>query len=92
MKLDLKTEAPTHFVFAVLFFTTGFYGDHIASVFPGWRDPKIGILCVVIGLLWLLRFFVGRYKEMADELKVLRDRVERTERHVNALEDEQRRM
>ncbi len=89
MKQDNKNEPLTHSVFAILFFASGFYGEQLSQVIPGWKDPKVGILCVVIGLLWLLRFCVERYKEMNDAIRVLKDRVQRSENHIKLLEDKQ---
>jgi len=86
-KTDPKNEWFVHAVFALLFFSSGFYGDRIARLLPGWRDPKVGLLCVAIGLVWLLRYFLSVKKELSDEVLVLKDRVERAELHIRELEE-----
>ena len=60
----------------------------LLKAMPAWRDPEIGLLSLVVALLWVVVFFMKRGSAMVDELKVLRDRVERLERKHDALEDE----
>jgi hypothetical protein len=81
-------EARLHTVFGLLFVLSFFGSDQLQKLLPTWYDPKIGLISFVVALLWLTTFFLNLGKALLDEQRVLRDRVERLENKVAALEDE----
>lgn len=83
------SEGRMHAVFGVLFVLSFFVSDQARKMLPTWYDPQIGLLSLAIALLWLARFFLGRGKELAEQVMVLKDRLERVDRKIRALEDEQ---
>lgn len=82
------SEARLHTVFGLLFVLSFFGSDQLKRIVPSWYDPKVGLLSLVVAVLWLTRFFLARGRALADENKVLRDRVERLEHKVEALRDQ----
>lgn len=83
------SEARLHTLFGVLFVLSVFLSEQIEKVLPTWNDPKLGLLSFVVAILWLVLFFMSRGSTLGDEVKVLKDRVERMEQRVRSLEDEQ---
>lgn len=83
------SEARLHTVFGLLFVLSFVGSTQIEHLLPTWNDPKIGLLSFVVAVIWLTLFFIGRGSALLDELKVVRDRLERIEQKVRALEDEQ---
>ena len=82
-------ERRMHAVFGFLFIASVFASDQLDRYVPAWKDPKVGLLSLLIALVWLVSFFVARGTALLDEIKILRDRVERLENKVRWLEDEQ---
>lgn len=82
-------EARLHTIFGVLFVLTFFGSEQVAKALPTWNDPKVGLLSFVVALIWLVLFFMHRGSALTDELKVVRDRLDRTEQRLRVLEDEQ---
>ncbi len=81
------SEARMHTVFGILFVVSFFGSDQLSKVLPEWNDPKVGLISLVIALIWLVVFFLARGGAMLDEFKVIRDRLERLERKLDALEE-----
>jgi hypothetical protein len=82
-------EARLHTLFGVLFVLSVFLSEQVEKVLPTWNDPKLGLLSFVVAILWLVLFFMSRGSTLNDDVKVLKDRVERMEHRVRSLEDEQ---
>lgn len=82
------SEGRLHVVFGILFVVSFFGSDQLQKVLPTWNDPKVGLISFVIALIWLVAFFMQRGGALLDEIKVLRDRVERAESKLVALEDD----
>ena len=81
-------EARLHTVFGVLFVLSVFLSEQLGKILPTWNDPKLSLLSFVVAVLWLVLFFMHRGSSLADEVKVLRDRLERAENRLRQLEDE----
>lgn len=65
--------------------------EHEASrIVPGWRMPDVGLVTFTLGLCWLALFAAHRIRNLHLRLEVLEDRLERTERRAQILEDEAR--
>ncbi|MFM1874258.1 MAG: hypothetical protein RL398_3680 [Planctomycetota bacterium] len=55
-----------------------------------WSAPQIGVVTFVLGLVWVAMTAFHHGRAQAEELRVLRDRVDRLSRQVEALEDDTR--
>ncbi len=82
------SETRLHTVFGLLFVASFFLSDQVTKALPTWREPQVGVLSLVVALLWVVVLFMKRGSALVDELKILRDRIERLERRHDALEDE----
>ncbi len=82
------TDHRLHAVFGVLFILSFFLADVAKKALPSWSDPTVGVLSLAVALIWLTTFFLTRGKVLEDELVVLRDRLDRADRRIKALEDE----
>lgn len=82
------SEARFHTIFGLLFVLTFFGSDQLERHLPVWNDPKVGLLSFVVALIWLTLFFMYRGSALQEENRVMRDRIERTENRLSALEDE----
>lgn len=56
----------------------------------GWRMPEVGLVTVTLGLCWVALFAAHRVRNLHLRLEVLADRLERTEKRAQALEDDAR--
>jgi len=77
-----------HAVFGVLFILSFFVDDIARKALASWSDPTVGLLSLAVALIWLASFFLSRGKVLEEELKVMRDRLDRADRRIKALEDE----
>lgn len=89
-KQESRQELVVHLVFAVLFFASAYYGEGLAERLPAWREPRAGVFTLVLGLVWIVWFFLRRIRELQDRQRVLEDRLDRAQRKLEALEDEDR--
>lgn len=65
--------------------------EHEAShLVVGWRMPEAGLVTFTLGMCWLALFAAHRVRNLHQRIEVLEDRLERTERLAQALEDEAR--
>ncbi len=66
------------------------FENAMPDVLPAWRTPRIGLLTLVVGLVWVGRYAAWRGELDDERERVLADRVERLERALRAVEDELR--
>ncbi len=86
--LDPK-EARLHAVFLILF-VLSFWLERRAPGWLGtWNDPGVKLLNLGIAATWAVSFFLARFRDLREEILALRARLERTERRLKALEDEE---
>jgi len=81
-------EARLHAIFALLFVMSFWIAKEGRSLLGTWNDPSIGLLNLGVAATWVVSFFLHRFKDMRDQILVLRDRMERAERKLRVLEDE----
>ena len=84
-------EGQFHAVMAVLVIGSLFLDQGAQKVLPTWTMPRVGFVTFALGLVWLALFAAHRIKNLHARLDVLEDRLERTTRRADALEDEARR-
>jgi uncharacterized membrane protein len=65
--------------------------DEQAKLFlPTWSAPKVSLITLVLGLVWLAQFGAHRLRALQERIKVLQDRVERLTHRADAIEDAER--
>ena len=83
-------ELTVHVIFGALLFASATYGERLAESYSAWKEPRVGVFALVIGLVWVVWFFLRRIKELQDRQRILEDRLDRTQRKLEAIEDEER--
>jgi len=83
-------ERPFHLLMATLVVASLFV-DQQAEHWPAWHMPHIGLVTFALGLVWIALFAAYRLRTLQQRIDVLEDRLERTSRRADALEDETRR-
>lgn len=86
------SERTFHLLMGGLLFLSLVFDRVMRGVLPVWNAPQVGLLSLVLGLVWVGLFAAYRTRLLDDEIRILRDRAERAERKINALEDVVRRM
>lgn len=65
--------------------------EHLANTrLPNWSSPQIGVITFVLGLTWVALFAMHHAKGQQDRIRVLEDKLERTDQLANMLADEVR--
>lgn len=85
-------ERSFHLLMGALLFASTFFDRVVRSALPAWNPPIVSLLTLVLGLLWVGVFAAYRVRLIDEQARVLRDRAERAERKIAALEDAVRRM
>jgi len=85
-------ERSFHLLMGALLFASTFFDRVVRSAIPAWNPPVVSLLTLVIGLVWVGLFAAYRVRLVDDQARVLRDRAERAERKIAALEDAVRRL
>jgi hypothetical protein len=80
-----------HLLMATLCVGALFLDQEAPRLLPGWSMPKVSLLTLGLGAAWLATFCVQRLRAMQQQLDIAIDRLERTARRAEALEDETRR-
>ncbi|MFK7739795.1 MAG: hypothetical protein AB8H80_05680 [Planctomycetota bacterium] len=63
--------------------------EHIANTrLPNWSSPQIGIITFVLGLAWIAMLAMHHSKSQDDRIRVLEDKLERTNQLAEMLADE----
>lgn len=86
----MEREGVLHAVLGTLFIVSFLASPKLEGILPAWHDPKLGLISFAIALIWLTAFFLSRGTALLDELKVQKDRIERLERRLRELEDDER--
>lgn len=86
------SERSFHLLMGALLFASLLLDRVMRSVLPTWNAPSVSLLSLVLGLVWVGLFAAYRTRLTDDQVRVLRDRAERAERKIAALEDTIRRM
>lgn len=80
-----------HLLMATLCVGALFLDQEAPRLLPGWNMPKVSLLTFGLGAAWLAAFCVQRLRTFQQQLDIATDRLERTTRRMEALEDESRR-
>lgn len=88
----IVSERNFHLLMGALLLASLLLDRGVRGVLPSWNPPAVGLASLVLGLVWVGLFAAYRGRLLDDELRVLRDRAERSERKIAALEDTIRRM
>lgn len=84
-------ERGFHLLMGTLLFGSLLLDRVLRGVLPTWNPPTVGLASLVLGLVWVGLFTSHRTRLLDDDVRVLRDRAERAERKIVALEDVVRR-
>ncbi|PIE24622.1 MAG: hypothetical protein CSA62_01980 [Planctomycetota bacterium] len=90
MDHEKAQELTVHVIFAALLFASASYGEQLAKNYSAWKEPRVGVFALVIGLVWVVWFFLRRIRELQDRQRILEDRIDRAQRKIDDLEDEER--
>lgn len=85
------SEQSFHVLMAALLAGSCLMDRYLPESFSGWNPLSVSVLSLAIGLVWIGRFTTWRLELASEQLRVMRDRLERVERQHSALEDELRR-
>lgn len=65
--------------------------EHLAAQrLPLWNSPRIGVVAFVLGLAWVAMTAFHATREQQARIRLLTDKVERLQAHVDALADDAR--
>ncbi len=65
--------------------------EHIANTrLPNWSSPQISIITFVMGMAWIALFTMHHGVALQDRIRVLEDKLERTNQLAEILADETR--
>lgn len=81
-------ERGFHVLLGSLFVIAAAFETLAERFLSAWNPPRIGLLTVVVGLVWVARHAAWRSELGAERERVLADRIERLEHKLAALEDE----
>ena len=83
------SENNFHLVMGTLLLLSTFIDPAMRAVLPAWKPPEVGFVTLVLGLVWVALFAGYRGRNLEDRVRVLEDRLDRTERKVADLETDQ---
>jgi hypothetical protein len=84
------TEPQFHVLMAVLVVASLLLDDQAPKLLPGWSMPQIGLVTFVLGIVWVALFAAHRFRNLQSRIEVLEDRLERTQKRADMLEDDAR--
>ena len=84
-------ERPFHLLMATLLIGSLLLDQEAGRHLPTWSMPRVGLVTFALGLVWIALFAGYRLRHLQTRIDVLEDRLERTSRRADALEDETRR-
>jgi len=79
-----------HLRMAALVIASLFVEQLAAKHLPNWTSPQIGVITFVLGLLWVALFAAHHGQELQRRIRVLEDKLERTNQLAEMLADETR--
>jgi len=63
--------------------------EHFANTrLPNWSSPEIGIITFVLGMAWVMLFAMHHGVTLQDRIRVLEDKLERTNQLAEMLAEE----
>jgi hypothetical protein len=63
--------------------------EHMANTrLENWSSPQIGIVTFVMGMAWIMLFTMNHGVSLQDRIRVLEDKLERTNHLAETLADE----
>lgn len=80
-----------HLLMATLCVGALFLDQEAPRLLPALSIPKVSLLTFGLGTAWLAAFCMQRLRALQEQLDIASDRLERTTRRTEALEDESRR-
>ena len=83
-------ENQFHAVMGVLLVGSLFLDQGARAILPTWNPPEVGLMTLVLGLVWVGLFAAHRVRKCGDRVLVAEDRLERLQRRLDAMEDEER--
>jgi hypothetical protein len=83
-------ERNFHWLMGALLLGSCFVDSLMRDALPTWNPPEASLVTMVIGLVWVGRFAAWRNARVGDDLRVLRDRIERLEQRTGAIDDDLR--
>jgi uncharacterized membrane protein len=84
------SENQFHVLMAALLFGSLVLDEQARRLLPTWGAPKVGVITLVLGLVWVALFGAHRLRALQDKIKVLQDRVDRLTHRADAMEDTER--
>jgi uncharacterized membrane protein len=60
----------------------------LESATPSWNPPSVSLVTLAVGLVWVALFAGYRGRNIEQRMRVLEDRLERSERRVAAMDAE----
>lgn len=81
-------ERSFHLAMTVLLLASTFVDRGMHALLPTWDPPQLGLVTFVLGLIWVALFAAHRLHKAEERLRVLADRMERSERKIEALDRE----
>jgi len=88
--MRFPNDRPFHLRMAALLITALFL-EHMANTrLDNWSSPQIGIVTFAMGMAWVMLFSMNHGVSLQDRIRVLEDKLERTNQLAETLADETR--
>jgi uncharacterized membrane protein len=84
------SENQFHVLMALLLIGSLVLDDQAKRLLPTWSAPKVSVITLVLGLVWLALAGAHRLRALHDRIAVLQDRVDRLTHRADAIEDAER--
>jgi hypothetical protein len=86
--MRFPNDTPFHLRMAALLIAALFL-EHMANTrLENWSSPQIGIVTFVMGMAWIMLFTMNHGVSLQDRIRVLEDKLERTNHLAETLADE----
>jgi hypothetical protein len=86
--MRFPNDTPFHLRMAALLIASLFL-EHMANTrLENWSSPQIGIVTFVMGMAWIMLFTMNHGVSLQDRIRVLEDKLERTNHLAETLADE----
>ena len=82
------SERHFHVLMAVLVIGSTLLDRLLHDFVPTWQPPAVSLVTLALGLVWVGLFAGYRGRNLEDRIRVLEDRLERTQRKVEQLDAE----
>jgi len=88
--MRFPNDTAFHMKMAALVIVSLFVEHNAKSWLPNWSSPQIGVITFVLGLAWVTLFAAHHAQAMQQRIRVLEDKLERTNQLAEMLADETR--